>query len=208
MKTRCLLLIIAMSILALVVTACSKTSLASASTSSGLSAATRLALGTLKLENTSNEVSASQASQLLTLWEGYLSLSKSDTSSEVELEALLKQIEATMTPAQIKAIEAMELSEQTAGGVLQSSNPSTTVSSASVTPSISTYTNSQAGPGGAPAGVPVDGGMPLGDITSAVTTQSTQEATISQSYTQANQIDVQIISALIQMLETRSQTTG
>ena len=54
--------------------------------------AKRQALGTLKLEGTDQVVTASQAGQLLTLWQAYQSLSNSDTSSQVELEALVKQI--------------------------------------------------------------------------------------------------------------------
>jgi len=66
---------------------------ATLSTGTGLSTVTRLALGTLKLEGTDQAVSTSQAAELITFWQAYQSLSNSDTSSDVELEALVKQIQ-------------------------------------------------------------------------------------------------------------------
>ena len=82
----------------LLLTACaSATTTSTVSTSNNLSTAAELVLGTLKLEGTNATVTSTQATQLLTLWEGYQSLSDSDTSSQVEVEALVKQIQGTMT---------------------------------------------------------------------------------------------------------------
>lgn len=89
MKTKFTLLINLITIFTILLTGCSSASVAMVSASNGLSGATKLALGTLKLEGTSQAVTAAQAAELLTLWEGYKSLSNSNTSSQVELDALV-----------------------------------------------------------------------------------------------------------------------
>ena len=97
---------------AILLAGCSGAAAATASGSSGLSTATRLAVGTLKLEGTCKAVTVNQAVQLLTLWEGYQSITKSDTSSQLELDALVTQIQAALTADQLQTIEAMDLTEQ------------------------------------------------------------------------------------------------
>ena len=74
-----------------------------------LSPASKLALGTLKLKTTSYAVTAEQATTLLPLWEGLRSLSQSTTFSQVEYDALVKQIQDSMTPDQTNAIAGMNL---------------------------------------------------------------------------------------------------
>jgi hypothetical protein len=71
----------------------------------------QLLLGTIKLEGSADQVDAQAASVLLPLWQQAQSLS-SDPTKATDLEAVLKQIEAAMTPAQIKAIAAMKLTMQ------------------------------------------------------------------------------------------------
>ena len=70
---------------------------------------TQLVIGTLKLENTDVAVDAEQAAELLPLWKAYRSLSGSDSASSLELEALVDQIQETMTPEQVQAIAEMQL---------------------------------------------------------------------------------------------------
>ncbi|MCD4671229.1 MAG: hypothetical protein K8R77_01080 [Anaerolineaceae bacterium] len=65
---------------------------------------TQLLLGTFKLEDTDPAVDAAQASELLPLWKAVKSLSDSDTTSSVELDALYLQIQETMTDAQLDVI--------------------------------------------------------------------------------------------------------
>ncbi|MDF1500952.1 MAG: hypothetical protein P1P76_10825 [Anaerolineales bacterium] len=69
----------------------------------------QLVLGTMRLEDTELAVTADQASELLTLWKAYRSLSESDTAAQVEMQALMGQIESAMTGAQIESIRAMEI---------------------------------------------------------------------------------------------------
>ena len=70
-----------------------------------------LALGTLKLSETSTPITAEQAPQLLLLWQALDNLTRSGTSAEVEVNALLSQIETTLSPEQIASINTMKLTQ-------------------------------------------------------------------------------------------------
>ncbi len=207
MKTRFSTILVLLTIASVMLTACGSASAATQSASQGLSTATRLAVGTLKLEGTSNAVTASQASQLLTLWQAYQSLNGSDTTSQVELDALVKQIESTLTSEQLKAIDAMELTEQSVSEVLQSVGGSPSANAPASTPSSSAQSQS-AQPGGQGGMPPGDAGNPMSDITNGLTTQSTPVATQTTANTASSQVNQILLQALIQMLQTRSQATG
>lgn len=69
----------------------------------------QLGFGTLMLEETEYAVGPEQAAQLLPLWKAARSLSESETVAQEELEAVFNQIEDTMTPEQVSAINAMQL---------------------------------------------------------------------------------------------------
>jgi LysM repeat protein len=71
----------------------------------------QLALGTLRLEGTPDAVTEGQAADLLLLWQA---LAGNELQGNAERAAVIKQIEATMTEAQIAAIVAMQLTEQDA----------------------------------------------------------------------------------------------
>ena len=77
-----------------------------------LPASLQLILGTLQLEGTELTVSAEQASSLAPLWKAVRSLSASDTAAQAEIEAVLNQIQESMTREQLEAIAAMELSQE------------------------------------------------------------------------------------------------
>lgn len=79
----------------------------------------KLLLGTVKLDETDYAVDAEQASELLPLWKALRSLSESDTTAQVELDALVTQIQETMTPEQISAIDNMNLTMQDTASVMQ-----------------------------------------------------------------------------------------
>ena len=68
-----------------------------------------LAIGTLKLEETDQAIASDQAADLLPLWQVLNSLTTSDTAPPEEIEAILEQIQETMTAEQLAAIEAMDL---------------------------------------------------------------------------------------------------
>jgi hypothetical protein len=80
---------------------------------------TQLILGTLKLDGTDLEVSADQASELLTLWKAYKSLSTSDTTAQEELDAVISQIQDTMTTEQLDAIQAMDLQQGDMASIME-----------------------------------------------------------------------------------------
>ena len=71
-----------------------------------------LAIGTLKLEETDQAIAPDQAADLLPLWQVLNSLTTSDTAAPEEIEAILEQIQETMTDDQMTAIEAMELTRE------------------------------------------------------------------------------------------------
>jgi PBP1b-binding outer membrane lipoprotein LpoB len=71
----------------------------------------QLALGTVQLDDTNLAVDESQAATLLPLWQALQTLSQSDTTAEVELQAVVNQIEGSMKAEQINAIAAMQLTE-------------------------------------------------------------------------------------------------
>lgn len=74
-----------------------------------LSVRSQLMLGTLELEGTDLAVTPEQAAELLPLWQVSRSLTRSGTGASEEVDAVLNQIQATMTAAQIEAIAAMQI---------------------------------------------------------------------------------------------------
>lgn len=91
----------------------------SESSSGGLSVETQLAVGTLQLESTDLAVDETTAGELLPLWQALLSLAASDTTADVELTAVVNQIQETMDPAQIQAIADMHLTQDSIQTMLQ-----------------------------------------------------------------------------------------
>jgi hypothetical protein len=73
-----------------------------------LSRTVRLGVGTLMLEDTTLAVTGAQAEELLPLWQMLGALQESSTASELEVEAVLGQIEGAMTAQQLAAIEEMD----------------------------------------------------------------------------------------------------
>ncbi len=73
-----------------------------------LDAATQLALGTLKLEEAGSAVTPDQAKTLLPLWQAL----QGGVTAQAEVNAVLKQIEETMTPQQLQAIAEMHLTQE------------------------------------------------------------------------------------------------
>ena len=71
-----------------------------------------LLLGTVRLEEgASNNLTKDQAVKLLPLWQASKSLTGSGTASQAEIDAITNQIAAAMTADQIKAINAMRLTQ-------------------------------------------------------------------------------------------------
>ncbi len=107
-------------ILILTLTACSGASNSSQTFSgqqnnasaSGLPTASKLLVGSFKLEKTGLAITQKQAVDLLPLWQVYKDLSSSDTAAQEEIDALTEQIQETMTPEQMNAINGMNLTQR------------------------------------------------------------------------------------------------
>ncbi len=84
--------------------------------------ATQLALGLFKLEETDTPLTAQQATELIPLWKAYKSLSNSDTSSPMELDALITQIQETLSADQLQSIINMKLTGEMLGQLAQERN--------------------------------------------------------------------------------------
>jgi hypothetical protein len=131
MRTKNFLLLSVLLTLLTLLAACSKTSNQAASNTSttvttnsqesaSLSQVNMLLVGTLKLEDTDQAVTADQAENLLPFWQAYRSLSTSQTAAEAEVEALLNQIQSTMTTDQVEEIKAMNLTNTDLMNLMQS----------------------------------------------------------------------------------------
>ena len=71
----------------------------------------KLALGTIKLEGTSQAVDPEMAANLLPLWQLLFQLNTSSSTAPQEVTAVVDQIQTTMTPAQIKTINGMQFTQ-------------------------------------------------------------------------------------------------
>ena len=72
----------------------------------------QLLVGTFKLEGTSNAVDANEAASLIPLWQAYAQLTSSNTAAQAEIDAVVSQIQTTMTPQQTQAIAALKLTRR------------------------------------------------------------------------------------------------
>jgi hypothetical protein len=73
---------------------------------------TQLILGTLKLEGTPQAVDPASAARLIPLYKLLEQMTTSGTSAQTEIDAVIEQIQGTMTPDQIHTIAAMKLTQK------------------------------------------------------------------------------------------------
>ena len=78
---------------------------------------TKLMIGSVKLDETDHVIDAEQASNLIPLWKALRSLASSDTTAEAEVNAVINQIQDTMTTDQLALIDEMELTMGDMGSV-------------------------------------------------------------------------------------------
>ncbi len=127
--------------------------------SSNLTVSEKLAIGTLKLEDTGQSVDPAQAAALLPLWKAAQSLSSSETISSKEMDALYTQIQGTMTADQMKSINAMEFTSDDLDQLMSDLS----IGVGSVAPSASSTGSSSSGmPSGGSGMPPGAGGVPVG----------------------------------------------
>jgi len=238
MKNKSVFIFSIVLVMTLLLTACSsnasspnttESANSTAQSATGLSQVNMLLVGSLKLEETSQAISQDEAAQLLPLWQAYRSLSSSQTAAEAEVEALLQQIEGTMTSDQIQAIKEMnltstdmlELMQSMGGGVSLQGTPDPQSTPGFDFPSGGFQGDAGGPPSGSTggttrnfpqAGVIIQGG-PGGDaatgldLGSGQTLQGTpdpsMQATAQARFsTQANQVNTLLLNVLINKLQT------
>src|SRR5271157_277453 len=155
-----------------------------------------LIVGIFKLEGTDQAVTVKQASELLPLWEVMKVLANSNTSSQVEIDATVRQIKDALTPDQLQAINAMNLTEQDVSVFEQSLNTNT------VQTSSKSSSSSQSGGGFGPAGGDSLGGVLTG--TSQSQSSATSTTSVKASSGTSSQVPTALIDALIKLLEKRA----
>ena len=153
---------------------------------------TQLAVGTLKLEGTEQDISAEQARELLVLWYVYSDLSQSDIAAQEEVDGLLTQVQENMTTEQMQAITDMDISQQDISSAAQGSAKTTASSS-----------NTASADGGEMS--PPDGGMTGGmdmpaDMGGTGSTVSASQQT-APSADNSTEVPSAVVDALIEFLE-------
>lgn len=193
-------------ILAIILTACSSAGTPASSKSNSLPIETQIAVGTLKLAGTDQDITTDQAKELVVYWEVYKELSQSQTAAQEEIDALVAQIQATMTTDQIKAITDMSITQQDVFASMQG----VTVDSSSSSSTVSVPSGSSGGggmpAGGSPAdggGAPSDGGISpdMGGAASASGTGQTQSAKTSSGASVIASVPTALVEAVVQSLQ-------
>jgi len=176
-----------------------------------LSPSMQVAIGTLRLDETENAVTAEQAQKLLPLWQTMQVLSESDTAAQQEIDALAEQIQETMTAEQRQAITDMNLTREDMMSVLQEQG----LASGGV-PAGGPNNNAPGGnqnggggfgPGGFPGGGPPQGGFPDGGQGggggqgSGLTPDQIATAQASRQPTGGSLVPPMLINALIEYLQ-------
>ena len=172
------ILLATLTILTLILTACSASSTtpqAGPTTQEvTLPLATQLIVGTFKLEGTSQAVTTEQAKELLPMWQVYQDLLTSDTAAQEEVDGLVEQIQETMTAEQTQAITDMKLTQRDIFTLMQEKGLGLGGEQRNNSGGNSTGNGNNSGGnggftppdgGGFPAGGPPDGGgFPGGDF--------------------------------------------
>lgn len=176
---------------------------------------TQLIVGTLKLDETENAVTAEQAAELLPLWQTLQVLSESDTAAKQETEALIAQIQETMTAEQMQAITDMSLTREDMMSIMQEQGlamGSGSQNSSSQSGGSSSGGGRVFGPGagGPPDEMPMPGGggMPGGGFGPSAQGQNLSEDDIAtaQASRQANAnfVPPMLLNAVIEYLEEKA----
>jgi len=196
-----------------------------------LSLPNQLLIGTLKLEGTDQAVDAQQAATLVLLWQAYKELMSSQTAAQVEMDAVVAQIQSTMTSQQTQAITEMNLTRQDEFTLMQELGLVTNAPNASGTPvpgmgdgpqffgSGGDVPGGGSAPGGAPGGFNggAGGGFPGGGNQGGSggftgggqgfdpQQMATAQARGTPSAQMNERVPTQLLNALIELLQKRAQ---
>jgi hypothetical protein len=174
---------------------------ASATAAAGLSQEEQLLVGTLKLESTSLAISADQAKELLPLWMTLQSMSSSGTAASQEVDAVVNQIETTMSTEQISKIAAMKLTQQDLQTAALDTGTSLATSSTSSTANASAIQFQAGAPGGGNPPADMSGGMPPSSGAQPVDQTTMQSVSSQASGITANQVTTALINTLVELLQ-------
>lgn len=193
-------LFLPLALLTLLLTACGTQATQTAPAQGELNTESKLIVGTFKLDGTDQAVTKDQAKQLVILWQVYQEISQSDTAAQEEVDGLLKQIEGTMTDAQMQAVSDLNLSQRDVMSLMQEKGLMVNMPQRSDTSSGSSSSSSL--PGGGPpdmgAGGPPDmggGGPMMGGTSSSSTSDSSSSAQTRMNPTS------QLLDAFIEYLQ-------
>lgn len=175
-----------------------------------LSAAMQVAIGTLKLDETDSAVNAEQAAELLPLWQTLQVLYDSDTAADQEIDALIAQIQETMTDEQTRSITALNLTRQDMMSIMQEQGMAIGAQNRNVQSGGTSNNNGDGfGPGGGGFVVPPpDGGLPgggpnfQGQGTRPQTSDSTSDT--PPAAVDPNRIPTPLVQAVIEYLRTKT----
>ena len=210
-------------ILLLILTACSGTS-STPQANSGLQdelsgelpIASKLVIGSFKLEDTDLPITLEQAADLLPLWQVYQDLSSSDTAAQEEIDALIEQIQETMTSEQMQAISAMNLTRQDmftfmqeqgvqlAGGTGESSQARGGQNNSGELPEVRGPVIVQGGPGGAGPGGGFGGGQGQGLSPQQIATAQARRTENGGGGFALNGTPAPLIEALVKLLQEKA----
>lgn len=176
-----------------------------------LSVQGQLALGTIQLAEDELAVDETQAATLLPLWRALQSLSTSDTTSSLELTAVVNQIQANMSAEQIRAIAAMTLTDEDIAAVMQDGLLSSMGDVSSNADSDSSVL--MAGPGGGepPAGGDMMGGgtpADMGGVAGAAAPGSEEIDGSSADAGRGNMQETMLTNAVIRFLGQKTGTVA
>jgi hypothetical protein len=164
----------------------------------------RLALGTLRLEGALTP-DATQASQLVFLWQAYGSLVDSGSSAAAEVESVVAQILGAMTAEQLAAIEAMAFDADEVSALVQELRQQATEGEARSGQAFGPgggFMPPGGGPGAGVFGGGQGGGFPGADSGLSPEQIATAQANRAQRQVNGDMLTRLLLTPLLQRLET------
>ena len=175
----------------------------------------QLMLGMVKLDETAYAIDSEQAADLIPLWKALRSLVNSDTAALIEVDAIVNQIQDTMTDDQMKAINEMSLSLADMAGVAEVFGIELGFGGGKfgdLTPEMQATVEAMResgefpGGGGVPGGRPgFGGGQGFGGVEMDPSVRETAMAERGGSFNRGFGINTALLDAIIAFLEAKIQ---
>jgi hypothetical protein len=164
-------------------------------------------VGTFKLEGTGNAVDEKTAAALLPLYQMLKELSSNNSTAQAEIDSVADQIKSTMTPAQVQAISAMNLTQQDLFSLIQQLGSGNRTGGTARTPGAGGFNGGGGPPDGGfgPGGFgPGGGGGAAGGGTTNMNQSATLQAVRTQQAKAARLPNSALLDAMIQLLQQRA----